>query len=132
MDDALQIASNILARLDRAWNAADGPMFAAEFTEAADVVNLFGAHIHGRAAVAERTQFIFGTIFKGSEHRHRQLELARFLADGVVLAISSAIVGVPGGPLEPELHTRQTCILLQEHNVWRICAWQNTRIGGWQ
>jgi uncharacterized protein (TIGR02246 family) len=130
IDDASQVASAVLARLDAAWNAADGAAFAAEFTEAVDVVNIFGMHIRGRAATAERMQHIFDTIFQGSRHRRRQLEEARFLAADVVLAISSATVEIPTGPLAPEMNNRQTAILVREGGAWRITAWQNTLIGG--
>ena len=123
-----QIVSAVLARLDQAWNAADGAAFAAEFAETADVFNLFGAHIRGCPATAERMQHIFDTFFQGSRHRRRQFEDARFLAANVVLAISSATVEVLRGPMVPELHSRQLVVLVEEGGAWRIAAWQNTQI----
>ena len=128
--DASRIAAAVLARLDQAWNAADGEAFAAEFTTTADVVNLFGTHIRGRAATAERMQHIFQTIFKGSRHGRRELEQARFVAETVVLAISSATVEVPQGPLAPAVQSRQSFILVEEGGAWRITAWHNTRLSG--
>lgn len=127
-EDPTRIVGAVLARLDQAWNAADGAAFAAQFAAATDVVNLFGTHIRGRAATAERMQHIFDTIFKGSRHRRRQLEEARFLAANVVLAISSATVEVPHGPLAPELPSRRSFVLVEEGGAWRIRAWHNTRI----
>jgi hypothetical protein len=48
--DPQQIASQILDRLDAAWTAGDGAAFAAEFTDDADVVNIFGAFPRSRGA----------------------------------------------------------------------------------
>jgi uncharacterized protein (TIGR02246 family) len=128
-DGAAQIATDLLGQLDAAWNAADGTAFAAAFTEDVKVVNIFGMHIRGRAATAQRMQHIFDTIFAGSRHLGRQLDQARFLTDGVVLAISAATVAVPSGPFAPEMRNRQTAVLVQADGAWRIAAWQNTLLG---
>jgi uncharacterized protein (TIGR02246 family) len=106
--EASAIAQEVLNRLDTAWNAADGPGFASAFTDDVDVVNIFGMHIRGRRASADRMQHIFDTVFKGSRHGQRELEEARFLAPGVVLAISSATVEIPTGPMAPAMSNRQT------------------------
>ena len=126
--DARRLASEVLHRLDAAWNAADGKAFAAEFTDDTDVINLFGGVYRGRPALAERMQAIFGTIFKGSVLRSRELEQARMLAPGVMLAVSSSRTEVPAGQLAPEVRSRQTFILVQERGAWRIRHWHNTRI----
>src|SRR5262245_40544104 len=76
--DAAVVAADVLRRLDDAWNAADGARFAAEFSEDADLINIFGAHYSGRAEIAKRIKSIFETIFKGSTHRSRKLEMARY------------------------------------------------------
>ncbi len=122
------VAVEVLDRLDRAWTAGDGAAFADEFAGDADIVNIFGGHFHGKAAIAQRMQSIFDTIFKGSVHRSRTLESVRNLGDDVIVAISSARVDVPTGPQAPQIHNRQTTILTRESGVWKIKHWHNTPI----
>jgi len=122
------IASDVLKRLDAAWNQADGAKFAAEFSEDADVINIFGTHIRTRAEMAKRMQSIFNTIFKGSTHRARNLEIARYLAPDTIIVLSSTRVEVPTGPLAPEERNRQTFILVENGDAWQIRHWHNTSI----
>ena len=93
---AARIASPILNRLDRAWTAGDGLRFAAEFTEESDVINVSGSHLHGRSAIATQLQGMFSSVFKGSIHRARTLEMAQLLSDSIVLVVSSAIIDGAG------------------------------------
>lgn len=126
--DPRTIASELLERLDHAWTAGDGAAFASEFSEDADIINIFGGHFHGRAAIAERMQAIFDTIFKGSVHRSRTLESVRELSADILVAVSSARVDVPSGPQAPQIVNRQTVVLLREHGEWKIIHWHNTPI----
>jgi uncharacterized protein (TIGR02246 family) len=126
--DAAAAASEVLQRLDTAWNAADAARFAAEFSDDADLINIFGAHFSGRSDIEKRIRSIFDTIFKGSTHRSRRLETARCLSPDTILAISSAEIAVPAGPLAPETKNRQTFILVKNGDTWRIRHWHNTTI----
>lgn len=126
--DAAVVASEILHRLDRAWNAADSAKFAAEFSDDANLINIFGAHISGRADIEKRIQTIFSTIFQGSTHRSRKLEMAHYLSPDTIIALSSAEIAVPAGPLAPETKNRQTFILVKNGDSWRINHWHNTTI----
>jgi uncharacterized protein (TIGR02246 family) len=121
-----RIAAGVLGRLDSAWNAASGTRFAAEFTDDADVININGTHFRGRADIGARMQAILDTRFKGSTHRARTLELARSLADGMIIVVSSAVIAVPAGPLAPEAKSRQTFILVNTGQAWQIRHWHNT------
>jgi uncharacterized protein (TIGR02246 family) len=127
-EQARLAATQVLDRLDAAWSAGDGAAFAAAFTFDTDVVNIFGARFHGREDLTKRMQSIFGTIFKGSAHRSRTLEIVRYLSTDTILAVSSAHVEVPSGPLAPEIRNRQTFILTQEDGEWRVRHWHNTPI----
>jgi uncharacterized protein (TIGR02246 family) len=122
------IAKDVLHRLDVAWNAADAKSFAAEFTDDADVVNIFGSHFRGRVDLTKRMQQIFDTIFKGSTHRSRTLERAYYLGDDVVVAISAATVAVSSGPMAPVAENRQTFILVDRGGRWQIRHWHNTPV----
>lgn len=125
---AARIATPILNRLDRAWTAGDGLRFAAEFTEESDVINVSGSHLHGRSAIATQLQGMFSSVFKGSIHRARTLEMAQLLSDSIVLVVSSAIIDVPAGPLAPLATSRQTFIVVNRNRVWQIQHWHNTTI----
>lgn len=126
--NARAVATEVLDRLDAAWNAGDGDAFAKEFSDDADVINIFGAYFHGRTAIAVRMKQIFGTIFKGSVHRSRTLESVRHLSADIIVAVSSAVVDVPSGPLAPQTRNRQTFILVKQQDAWRIVHWHNTPI----
>jgi uncharacterized protein (TIGR02246 family) len=128
-EDPVQVASAVLDRLNAAWNAADGARFAAEFTDDADVINIFGEPFHGRADLASRMQLIFDGIFKGSVHVGREIEVARYLAPDTILVVSSARIAVPAGPMSPETSNRQTLILVKDGDGWRIRHWHNTTVG---
>ena len=126
--DAAVVASQTLRRMDSAWNAGDSAKFAAEFSDDADLINIFGAHFSGRADIAKRIKSIFDTIFKGSTHRSRKLEMARYLSPDTIIALSSAEIAVPAGPLAPETKNRQTFILIKNGDAWRVRHWHNTTI----
>lgn len=125
---AARIASPILERLDRAWTAGEGARFAAEFTDDADVINVNGNHLRTRSGIATQLQAMFGGVFRGSTHRPRTLELARYLAPGVIIVVSSSLIDVPAGPLAPLATSRQTFIILDRAGVWQIRHWHNTPI----
>lgn len=125
---AARIASQIITRLDSAWNTSDGVRFAAEFTADSDVINVSGTHLHGRADIASQMQSIFSTVFKGSVHRSRTLEMARYLADSIIIVVSSSVIDVPAGPLAPLATSRQTFIVVNEGRIWQIQHWHNTPI----
>lgn len=126
--EAAVVASDVLRRLDGAWNAADAARFAAEFSDDADLINIFGAHFSGRAEIEKRIRSIFDTIYKGSTHRSRRLEAARYLGPDTILAVSSNEIAVPAGPLAPVSRNRQTFILIRSGDAWRIRHWHNTAI----
>ena len=125
---AAGIASPILTRLDSAWNAGDGVRFAAEFTNDSDVINVSGTHLRGRSDIASQMQSIFNTVFKSSVHRSRTLELARYLADSIIIVVSSSVIDVPAGPLAPQATSRQTFIVMNKDRIWQIQHWHNTPI----
>ena len=125
--DPTPVAAEVLGRLDAAWNAADGKRFAAEFTVETDVINIFGTHYRTRSDVAERMQVMLDTAFKGSVHRTRTLEAARYLAADLILVLSSAEISRPSAP---DAKSRQTFILIRTAQGWQIRHWHNTVIGG--
>ena len=126
-DDPHEIASSILNRLTRAWNAADGAAWGVEFTEDADFVNVFGGQLRGRSEIEQRHQYLFDALFKGSTCEVAVVD-ARSLAPSIILAHSTAITKVPAGPMAGELSSRQSVVITRDASTWRIVAVQNTLI----
>ena len=119
------LASTFLEKLEQAWNAADGAAFGALFADESDFVNVRGEHHRGATAIARGHQGIFDTIYAGSTVRYR-LELARALAPGTVMAVASATLDVPGGPLKGTHNSRMTIVIVEQGDDWRIAAFHNT------
>lgn len=96
--DPTTVALEVLGRLEKAWNDADGEGFGSNYAPDASFVNIRGEHIVGRSAISAGHAGIFATIYAGSVNR---LELARAtrLADGLVLAVSVNTLDCPSGPL---------------------------------
>src|SRR5688572_18405621 len=99
--DGKRIVSDIVAELEKAWNAADGAGFARPFAEDADFVNIRGDHFQTRDNIARGHQHIFDTIYKGSVVRN-EVAGVRPVAPGVLLAHVKATLKVPTGPLAGE------------------------------
>jgi uncharacterized protein (TIGR02246 family) len=120
-------AETVIARLQDAWNAADGAAFAAPFAPDADFVNVRGDMHTGRDAIAAGHQQIFDTIYAGSTARY-VIRKARDLVDGVILAQIDATLNVPAGPLAGELVGLASLVLVQDGGEHRIAAFHNTLV----
>jgi uncharacterized protein (TIGR02246 family) len=128
-DEARQVAEAVLQRLEQAWNAADGAVFAAPFTEDADFVDIRGDHHRTRDAIGHGHQQIMDTLYRGSRVRYA-LAQARRLAEDVILAHSSGTLDVPGGPMAGTHRATASLVLVPADGAWRIAAFHNTRAGG--
>ena len=126
-EDADRIVSDLIADLEKAWNAADGAAFAQPFADDADFVNIRGEHVRTRDAIAKGHQGIFDTIYKGSVVRF-QVTSVRAIAPGILLAHVKTNLKVPTGPLAGEHRSLFTVVLLQGQDGWRIEAFHNTLI----
>ena len=92
------VAAELIGRLERAWNEADGRAFGEPFAPDADFVTIRGEHLRGREAIAAGHQAIFDSIYKGSSTDF-ELTGARELSDEVILAHATAVLRAPSGPL---------------------------------
>ena len=115
----------IVAQLEAAWNAMDGPAFAAPFALDADFVNIRGEHFRGRQAIAAGHAGIFRTIYAGSSIR-LTIEAARLLRPDVALAHVHSVLDAPQGPLAGRHGARFTLVLTREPGSWVIAAFHNT------
>ena len=125
--DAEQIATEILQQLERAWNAADGPAFAAPFTDDADFVDIRGDHHRTRDVVARGHQAIMDTIYRGSTIRY-ELAQARRLADDVLLAHLRSTLTCPGGPMAGTNRSLASLVLVPGPAGWRVASFHNTLV----
>jgi uncharacterized protein (TIGR02246 family) len=117
----------IVASLEAAWNAADGPGFAAPFAPDADFVNIRAEHYQGRDAIGEAHTGIFQTIYAGSVNRYT-LESARLIRPDVALVHVRALLKVPAGPLAGNLSARFSAVLTRESAGWQIASFHNTLV----
>jgi len=125
--DAQAIATKIMAELEAAWNTSDGGAFARPFTDDADFVNIRGEHHRSRVAIAKGHEAILATIYKGSTIRV-QLDSARPIAPGVVLAHVKSLLTAPTGPLAGEHNALFSMVLVEDQGAWRIAAFHNTLV----
>ena len=70
-----RIVSDLVAELEKAWNAADGARFGRPFAEDADFVNIRGEHLRTREVIAKGHQAIFDTIYAGSVVRYQVTQM---------------------------------------------------------
>ena len=108
--DPTIIATTRVEQMERAWNQADGAGFAQVFTADADFVDVRGAHHQGVEAVADGHQALFDSIYAGS-HVSYQLETAREVAPGCIVAVVAATLNVPTGPMQGVNQARFTAAL---------------------
>ena len=125
--DDERIVSDLIAGLEDAWNAGDGPAFAQPFAQDADFVNIRGEHFRTREAIAKGHQGIFNTIYKGSIVRY-QVAGVREIAKGILLAHVKTLLNAPTGPLAGEHRSLFTVVLAEREDGWRIEAFHNTLI----
>ncbi|MCW2812219.1 MAG: hypothetical protein JWP61_2677, partial [Friedmanniella sp.] len=79
---AAQVATDVLGRLESAWNDGDGAAFGALYAPEASFVTIRGEHIVGSEAIGRGHAAIFGSIYAGSVNQ-MVLVSATELASGV-------------------------------------------------
>ena len=115
----------IVGQLEAAWNAMDGPAFAAPFAADADFVNIRGEHFRSQAAIGSGHAAIFRTIYAGSTN-HYEFETARLLRPEVALVHVHSTLDAPHGPLAGRHTARFSLVLTKENGGWEIAALHNT------
>ena len=127
--DPRTVAGDFYARIEKAWNAADGATFAEPFAADASFVDIRGEAHDGASDIAAGHQAIFDSIYRGSTVRY-DLDLARAVSDAVVLTRARATLTVPGGPLAGMHRSLLTTILQRTDTGWTAVAFHNTLVGG--
>ena len=119
------VAADTFERLADAWNRGDGMAYGQQFAAEADFVDIRGDHHRGAAAIGHGHQAIFDSIYAGSTVTY-EVEVARSLASGVVLAIATSTLVAPSGPLQGTNNSRTTVVLSEGDDGWSISALHNT------
>jgi uncharacterized protein (TIGR02246 family) len=128
--DPLDVAAQLFAHLERAWNDGDGTAFGEVFADDTDFVDIRGGHRRGdRAAIGRGHDDIFRTIYAGSTVRYR-VDVARPLAPGCILAVATSRLDAPTGPLEGVHGSRITVVLTADRGRWVVTAFHNTLVAG--
>ncbi len=121
------IATELIGRLERAWNEADGRAYGEPFTADADFVDIRGEHHRGQKAIAAGHQAIFDSIYRGSSADYELIQ-ARELSDDVILAHATGVLRVPSGPLAGEHSAVQSLVLARGSDGWKIAGFHNTLV----
>ena len=108
-EGAQGLSAELIGRLERAWNGADGRAFGEPFAPDADFVDIRGEHHRGQEAIAAGHQAIFDSIYKGSRTNFKLIQ-ARELSDHVILAHATALLRAPSGPLAGEHSAVQSLV----------------------
>jgi uncharacterized protein (TIGR02246 family) len=122
-----QVAGEVLARLEAAWNAGDGNAFGAVYAPDASFVTIRGEHFVGQDTIAAGHAGIFGSIYAGSVNRMR-LVRADVITPDVVRAVSVSTLDCPTGPLAGVHHATSTSVIARDDHdgAWRVVATHNT------
>jgi uncharacterized protein (TIGR02246 family) len=124
---AAAFATTRLEQLERARNQADGAAFGELFAPDTDFVDIRGGHHRGDAAVGQGHQALFDSIYAGSTIRY-ELDAARVVAPGCVVAVATATLNTPSGPAQGVNRSRLTMAITEDRGRWSLAAFHNTLV----
>ncbi|HET7841508.1 MAG TPA: SgcJ/EcaC family oxidoreductase [Terriglobia bacterium] len=122
-----QAITEIVKKLEGAWNASDSKTWTSHFAPDAVFIHIFGGQLDGHEAIETAHRAIFDTIYKGSRN-HYTVQGIRFLRTDVALAFVEAHLQFSEGGQPREIHARPTLTLVKQDARWLIAMFQNTRI----
>ena len=128
--NAHQVATEVLDRLEQAWNDGDGASFGAVYTDDATFVTIRGEWVTGRTAITQGHSQIFRTIYAGSTNA-MELVAVRELGDGSLVASSVSTLTSPTGPLAGTARARSTSVIVPDAadpSGWRVASTHNTLV----
>lgn len=125
--DPATIAATRLKQMEHAWNRADGAAFGEVFSTDTDFVDVRGAHHRGDAAVGHGHQALFDSVYAGSTIRY-ELEAARVVTPGCVIAVAIATLNAPSGPMQGVNRSRLTLAITEQRGCWSVTALHNTLV----
>jgi uncharacterized protein (TIGR02246 family) len=126
--DPSVVAATQFELMERAWNDADGVAFGSVFADDTEFVNIRGEHHHGNGEYIGRAhQGLFDSVYAGSTVQY-QVEVARLIAPGCILAIAGATMVAPSGPLRGTNHARITTVIVETDGRWSVTGFHNTLV----
>ncbi len=131
-----EVARDMMSRQVDGWNTMDAELWAADFAEDSEFVNIIGMHFTNRAQNVDRHAHLFDTIFKGSTLDAKVLRVRRLTDDVALVHTRFSLRGHSANPpgvrnTEPDvLKTHISFVLHRVDGQWRIALAQNTAIPG--
>ena len=108
-----------------AFNRGDAAAAAAVYASDADLVNVRGDHLEGKAAIETGLARAFSTRYKGARMTRGDITI-RFLRPDVALAYVTNEIAV-AGESAPAVHREIGLrVFVKEGGAWRIAALHNT------
>ena len=118
--------ADVVSRLECAWAAGNGQMWASYFAEDADLTTWFGLYVRGWEAIADLHQEVFDSFHKSSKLRLHVRNL-RFLRPDVAVAhLEGTIVG-PGEQSAAHPQFVPVAVMTKEDGRWRVAVLHNTK-----
>ncbi len=115
----------VMAEGADAFNRGDAAAAAAVYASDADLVNVRGDHLEGKAAIEAGLARAFATRYKGARMTRGEVGI-RFLRPDVALAYVTNEIAVSEGGA-PTLHREIGLrVFVKEGGAWRIAALHNT------
>jgi uncharacterized protein (TIGR02246 family) len=131
--DELAAIRQVLAELAACWNRADGAAYGALFTDDADYIDVTGTRTCGGVAIGKAHQFLWDRFLKGSILEANDDADMQLIAPDVAIVIATGAARLAGQAVAPaDRQSINTTVLVKRDGVWRIRAFQNSRIQPFQ
>src|SRR5215213_7009347 len=131
--DDIAAIRQVLADLAACWNRADGAAYGALFTDDADYIDVTGTRTCGGAAIGTAHQFLWDRFLKGSILEASDDADIQLIAPDVAIVIATGAARLAGqAAAQADRQSINTTVLVKRDGVWRIRAFQNSRIQPFQ
>ncbi len=133
-DSLEDVAQVMMERQVAGWNLMDAELWAADFADDSEFVNIIAMHFKDRAENVQRHAHLYETIFKGSTLGAEVLRVRRLTDDVALVHTRFSLRGhsanPPGiGNTKPGmLKTHISFVLQRIDGDWRIVMAQNTAV----
>lgn len=121
----------LFERYVAAWNAGDMDAMGRLYADDVHWVNIVGMHWRGFQAVDRAHRAFFDLMFRGVKSKLVDVERARALPGGAVVAVGRLAVDAfrqPNGVVRPAEETRMTLVLEPQDGEFRIVHGSNVSV----
>jgi uncharacterized protein (TIGR02246 family) len=125
---------NIIQEEIAAWNRGDAVAFSRHFAADGTFTNIRGQFFTGREAFAERHEFIFKGIYRGTTMKQDVVSVKFVRPDVAVVETLTAVIGIekllPGTSADSKgrLRSRLLQVMVKNGEDWQIVAFHNTDV----